>query len=222
MVDQESCLLALVQTLQHEDIVLLVGDDEPVCPVKQIRSPNVVLFNNWADLHKKLHGFSADPEPTNTTGPSDNPVSEPTNTPNASTSQPKTQLPEEEVWAQAAVRIQLMWRRYWVRRNRANTSDYSQEGFCYENLKTAFSEIKLGTTKKENLLRKVLMGPNLSVIIALEALSEQLQEILEDVSRDLRAPGIDAKAIEALQSRQKKIQYVFMLVFLQKIHDCIK
>lgn len=196
--------------------MLLIGEDEPVCPAKQMQISYVVTFKNWSELHNKLHGFSPDPEPepkfmARASEPEISSFKQP-ETEATSTESPNLNIPVDEVKERAAIRVQLMWRRSCVRRDRAATSDYSPEGLCYENLKSAFLEMRLGKNKKDNMLRKVLRGPNLSVILALEALGEQLQELLEETSYGLQEPGIDANAIEALQSRQKKLQCVFKSV----------
>lgn len=186
--------------------------NEPICPAKQTSAPKVIVFGDLSDLQRKLHGFSIDPEPKVTISSQHSAalVQPDEQTPSASDdsppgSKPATTGTEDKADGQtlAAIRIQLGWRRYCARRYLMQTSKLSQEGLCYERFRLSFIKLTAGLLKADNLLQKILRGPCLSIILAVDVVGDELQELLGKTTERLDEPGLDVDAIRDIQRRQK-------------------
>jgi hypothetical protein len=216
--DQTTCLSALTETLQHEEIVMLETSGEPICPAKQHFIPRIISFNNLIDLRQKLFGGATDTEIAPSTVTEDHDPAPQAGVQSASAPQdeqnnhPKPEGDNTPIdrRVQAAQRMQLWWRRHVEREYFMATSDLSRENECYQRFSPLICKLMVGTSKRDRLLRKILRGPGLLVILALETLSEQLEELLYAARNDLQAFGIDGNAINIIQKRQKLVGYVFI------------
>ncbi|KAG9099395.1 hypothetical protein FS749_001367 [Ceratobasidium sp. UAMH 11750] len=212
--DQQSCLLVLSQTLQHEELVLLAQSGAPYCPAKQRFVSRTIAFDNLLDLGQKLFGRAATTEPIpdsraedDGSAPRDVAPVDPAQSHEEHTSPALGPVEPEPTDGpnQAAKHIQQWWRRHRERQYLLESSELSQEAQYYRRLSPLISKHIVGTSKREKLFRKVLRGPGILVILSVEMLSEQLDESLYTTRLALQASNIDAKVIEALQKRLKAI-----------------
>ncbi|KAG9121549.1 hypothetical protein FRC07_002443, partial [Ceratobasidium sp. 392] len=217
--DQQTCLSALIQTLQHEELALLVRSREPYCPAKQRLISRMIVFDNLSDLRQSLFGLSTsakppqDPQPEEDVPPEVVAPTDPISSEGVEEEKEADEAPSvpgafEAVdrRPQAAKRIQLWWRRCRERQYLMESSELSYEAQYYRRFSPLISKYIVGTSKRHELFRKLLRGPGLLVILCIEMLSEQLEESLYTTRTGLQASNIDAKAIEALQKRLKAIE----------------
>ncbi|KAG9091377.1 hypothetical protein FRC06_000591 [Ceratobasidium sp. 370] len=209
--DQKTCLFALSQTLQHEELILLARG-ESYCPAKQQFISRIIAFNNLFDLRQTLFGRSTSAEPIPDSRAEDNDL-----VPRGTA--PVDPIPSHEEHAppisrlvapedkpnKAAKHIQQWWRRHRERQYLMESSELSNEAQYYRRLSPLISKHLVGTSKREKLFRKVLRGPGVLLILSIEMLGEQLDDSLYTTRLELQASNIDAKVIEALQKRLKAI-----------------
>ncbi|KAG8743070.1 hypothetical protein FRC10_000452 [Ceratobasidium sp. 414] len=213
--DQQTCLSALSQTLQHEELVLLARRGEPYCPAKQRLISRTIAFDNLFDLGQTLFGRSTNAEAiSDSRAEDDDPVPrdvapiDPTPSHEDHTHPVSGPVELADIPNQAAKRIQQWWRRHRERQYLMESSELSHEAQYYQRLSPLISKHLVGTSKREKLYRKVLRGPGLLVILSVEILGELLDEPLYTTRLGLQASRLDAKAIEALQKRLKVIEQV--------------
>lgn len=110
----------------------------------------------------------------------------------------KTVLTPDE----AASRIQLAWTKSVKRQQlRQQLSKFDEEGRCYERYRHIFPKLGKSPGPRELLRLRLVRGPCLSVVLALEMLVDEMVEYLEQVGEALKTPGLNPKELASLQKR---------------------
>ncbi|KAG8771351.1 hypothetical protein FRC12_003660 [Ceratobasidium sp. 428] len=206
--DQQTCLSALVQTLQHEKLVLLVRNGELYCPAKERLVPSVTTFDTLLDLRQTMFGqtiAAADTLAEERDAPQDL-TADDSNIPHEEQGSlvPNPDKPVDRL-TRATQLMKILWRRRCKQGDLREPGALDQESECYQRLNPLISEHIFGTSKRDELLRRVLRGPGLLLILSLEALTDLLEDSLENIRDELKASDIDGNTIEALQKRQKAL-----------------
>lgn len=111
---------------------------------------------------------------------------------------------------EAVPRIQAAWRRR-MKRIQLQPSDFDEEGQLYEEYSQIFPKpSKKGAVKaRDRVSLKLVRGPCLSVVLALRMLVEEMDDYLERLDDELKAPDLKfediAKVQKSIQQRKSKI-----------------
>lgn len=100
---------------------------------------------------------------------------------------------------EAAYRIQSFLGKCLTRQRLRDESEFDEEGLCYEQFRPLFLPLVKRKGDRDRLLLKLLRGPCLSIVLALQALTPELEDFLDNLNNRLHAPDLDPKDIAKLQ-----------------------
>ncbi|KAG8737475.1 hypothetical protein FRC10_008159, partial [Ceratobasidium sp. 414] len=203
--DQQACLSALAETLQHEELILLAQRGEPYCPAKQRFISKTITFDNLFDLGQTLFERPTSAEPIfgpqaggDDGWPQDSVPMDPI--PSQEERSPSITEPTEisDMPTRAAKRIQQWWRRHRKQRYPVESSIPGHGAQPNQHLGPISKHI-VRTSKRNKLFRNVLRGPGLPAVLTVEMLGEQLGESLYTTHIGLQTPNVDGRVVEPPQ-----------------------